>query len=340
MMPEKKTSLTAAEIGALWTAYMNDSMSACVLEVMLHHIQDPDIKPSIQQSYDTSASHLEQLRIIFESENYAVPNGFTKQDINLEAPWLFTDVFCLTYVNNMAKVGMIAYSGFLAMSVRKDIRNYFTQALTATTALYNQTTEVALAKGINARPPFIEPPQETDYVDTKKYMSGLNPFHDKRPLNAVEISHLYMNVLTNTIGWKLCLAFAQTSPTKEVQEYMLRGKEISQKHEKLFISALLKDDIQTPHTPDVGISNSTTQTFSDKLIMFHVSLLSTSGIGNYATAAAASQRTDLAVNYERLSLEVSKLAKSGADIMIKHNWLEQPPGTKNRERLAKDKDKN
>src|SRR5699024_11596893 len=92
-------------------------------------------------------------------------------------------------------------------------------------------------------------------------------------LNAVEISHLYINVQTNTIGWKLCLAFAQTSPTKEVQEYMLRGKEISQKHEQLFISALLKDDIQTPHTPDVGISNSTTQTFSDKLIMFHVSLL-------------------------------------------------------------------
>ena len=28
MMPEKKTSLTAAEIGAFRTAYMNDSMSA------------------------------------------------------------------------------------------------------------------------------------------------------------------------------------------------------------------------------------------------------------------------------------------------------------------------
>src|SRR5690625_4944609 len=151
MLPKKKIPLTAAEIGTLWTAYMNDSMSACVLEVILQHIQYPDIKPSIQQSYDMSSSHLEQLRIIFESENYAVPTGFNKQDINLEAPWVFTDVFCLTYVNNMAKVGMIAYSGFLAMSVRKDIRNYFTQALTATTALYNQTTEVALAKGIDRK---------------------------------------------------------------------------------------------------------------------------------------------------------------------------------------------
>src|SRR5690625_6109361 len=135
MLPKKKIRLYASDIGSIWTGYMNDSMSACVLEVMLHHIQDPDIKPSIQQSYDMSSSHLEQLRIIFESENYAVPTWFNKQDINLEAPWLFTDVFCLTYVNNMAKVGMIAYSGFLPLRARKEIRNYFTQALTATTAL-------------------------------------------------------------------------------------------------------------------------------------------------------------------------------------------------------------
>jgi len=63
---------------------------------------------------------------------------------------------------------------------------------------------------VNARPPYIEVPKETDYVDTKKYMSGLNPFSETRPLNAVEISHLYLNVMTNTIGVKLCLAFAQT----------------------------------------------------------------------------------------------------------------------------------
>ena len=69
--------------------------------------------------------------------------------------------------------------------------------------------------------------------------------------------------------------------------------------------------------------------------MFHMSLLSAAGTGNYAAAAAASLRTDLAVNYERLSVEVAQFAKSGADIMIKNNWLEQPPGLKDREKLVK-----
>ncbi|SFM13594.1 Protein of unknown function [Gracilibacillus orientalis] len=90
--------------------------------------------------------------------------------------------------------------------------------------------------------------------------------------------------------------------------------------------------------PDFGVSDSTTQTFSDKLMMFHMSLIVSAGVGNYATAAAASQRSDLMVDYERLSLEVSRLAKSGADIMIKNNWFEQPPGTKDREKLARNKE--
>jgi hypothetical protein len=72
-------------------------------------------------------------------------------------------------------------------------------------------------------------------------------------------------------------------------------------------------------------------------MMFHMGLLSATGSGNYATAAAASQRSDLILNYERLSLEVAQFAKEGADIMIKNNWLEEPPGTMDKEKLAYEK---
>ncbi|WP_100013006.1 DUF3231 family protein [Lentibacillus sediminis] len=335
----EKIHLTSSEIGALWTGYMNDSMSKAILGFMLRHIDDSDIKPVVQYAYDLSAGHLETLESIFESKQYAVPNGFTEEDVNMNAPWLFTDAFCLTYVNHMAKVGMLAYGGFVSMSYKKAVRDYFIQALNETAELYDQSIEIALEKGLNQRHPYIEVPKETDYVDSKKYLSGLNPFSNKRPLNAVEISHLYMNVITNAIGAKLCLAFAQTSPKKEVQDFMLRGTNISHKHIKIFVDTMMKDHIQTPNSPDVGISDSTTQTFSDKLMMFHMSLIMSAGIGNYATAAAVSQRSDLNVNYERLSLEAARLAKSGADIMIKNNWLEQPPGAVDRKKLAKDKGK-
>src|SRR5699024_9528769 len=87
-----------------------------------------------------------------------------------------------------------------------------------------------------------------------------------------------------------------------------------------------------------AISDSTTKTFSDKLIMFLMSQLMASGLGNYATAGAASQRSDLIVNYQRLSLQVSKLAKSVADIMIEHDWREHPRGTLEGHIVAKHRD--
>ena len=40
--------------------------------------------------------------------------------------------------------------------------------------------------------------------------------------------------------------------------------------------------------------------------------------------------------YNRLSLEIQKLSEDGADIMIKNQWLEQPPMAPNRKDLAKD----
>src|SRR5699024_11111821 len=116
---------------------------------------------------------------------------------------------------------------------------------------------IALTKGISIRPPSIEVPKETDYVDSKKYLSGVNPFNDKRPVNAVEISHLHMNVKTNTLGFKLSLAFAQTSPSKDVQDYMLDGKDIAQKHMKKFADNILQVKIRMPQSPDVSVTHST-----------------------------------------------------------------------------------
>ena len=338
-MDEKNIHLTAAEIASVWTGYMNHTLAKSILSFMLKHIDDPEIKPVVQHAFDNFTNQIDQLHQIFEEENFAVPNGFTEKDVNMNAPWLFTDVFCLTYVTHMARIGMITYGGFVTMSTKKKIRDYSIQALQDMAALYDHAVEIALEKGINARHPYIESPKQIDYVDSKKYFSGLNPFSDKRPLNAVEISHLYMNIQTNEMGVRLCLAFAQTSPSKVVQVFMIRCKNISQKHIKIFVDSLMANDIGAPQVPDTAVSDSTTQTFSDKLMMYHMSLLMSAGIGNYATAAAASQRMDLAANYERLSMEVAKLAKSGADIMIDNNWLEQPPGTKNREKLAKNKEK-
>lgn len=154
------------------------------------------------------------------------------------------------------------------------------------------------------------------------------------------MSHLSINIQNNLIGAKLSIASAQSSPRKEVQKLMLQGKDISEKHVKIFSSSLLDNNIQPPVSSDIAITNSTAEVFSDKLIIFHQGILTASGTGNYATASAASQRSDLVLNYERLSLEIAQYAKDIAYLMIQNEWLEQPPGTMDVVRLAKHKKQN
>ncbi|MDN4494389.1 DUF3231 family protein [Ureibacillus aquaedulcis] len=336
-MSEQQTMLTSSEIASIWTNYMNDSMSKCVLSYFLNHVEDEEIKSIIQFSYNLSATHIEKLTSIYNEEQMPMPSGFTENDVNINAPRMYTDTYMLTYINHMAKVGMLAFSGFTSLSARDDIRNYFIEGLNESSKLFERSSKVLLAKGLFVRAPYVAYPTKTDYVDSKKYLSGLNPFSNKRPLNMVEISYLYMNIQTNALGSKIAQSFAQASPVEKIQKWFLKGKEISQKHIQIFTKALLDNDIQPPVSPDVCITDSTISPFSDKLIMFHMALLVTAGIGNYATAAAASQRSDLILNYERLSLEIAQYAKDGSDILIENGWLEQPPGTKDKDLLTKKK---
>ncbi|UOQ94840.1 DUF3231 family protein [Halobacillus shinanisalinarum] len=338
-MTENRTKLTSSELASIWSSYMNDSMSKCVLSYFLKHVEDDEIRSIVQFAYDISSTHIKKLTSIFQLEELPLPTGFTKEhDLNGNAPKLFTDMFMLHYINHMAKVGLLAYSSFMAMSARKDIRAYFMEGLQETSDLYDNSSDVLLSKGLFVRAPYIAYPTRTDFVDSKKYLNGYSVVGKQRPLNTVEISHLFMNIQTNMIGNKLALSFAQTSPNEQVQKWMLRGADISKKHVEIFMKALMNNNIQPPASSDVSITDSTTPPFSDKLALFHMGLLSGAGTGNYATAAAASQRNDLMVNYERLSLEIARFAKDGADLMISNGCLEQPPGTIDKHKLAKTKD--
>lgn len=69
MKINKEIPLTAAEIASLWTSYMNDSMSKCILGYLLKHIKDKEIKPAIRFAFDLSSNHLNQLHTFLIKNN-------------------------------------------------------------------------------------------------------------------------------------------------------------------------------------------------------------------------------------------------------------------------------
>ncbi|WP_353618651.1 DUF3231 family protein [Bacillus sp. ISL-37] len=87
-------SLTSGELANLWTQYMNDSLSICVLNHSIKNVQDKDIKEILQFALSIAEPHIEKITEFLKQEKYPVPKGFTiEQDINLNAPPLIFRYF-------------------------------------------------------------------------------------------------------------------------------------------------------------------------------------------------------------------------------------------------------
>lgn len=322
--------LTASEIGMLWTQYVQNTMTIQFLKYFSKTVEDDEIKSVVQFAEEFSSTVIEDMQGIFQEEELLVPDGFNEKDVNMEAPKLFTDAFILMFLSNMGKAGVLAYGASLSASSREDVRQLFSRCVTETTELFNRAVDVGLEKGLHVRPPQVDVPREIEYVEGKKYLSPFN----KRSLNTIEISHLFENIKTNMLGESICAAFAQTTTSNEIVAYMKKGEDISSKHIQTFSHILDKSEIHPPMASNSLITNSTSQTFSDRLIVFLMSVLSTTGQGNYSAASTASMRYDLVLNYQRLSVEVALYAKDGLDLMIKHGWLEEPPQAPDRNELV------
>lgn len=333
MQTEHNIRLTSAELAELWAAYMNDSMAICVLKYFLNKVEDTEIRPVIEYGLELSQSHVTKITKIFEGENFPIPVGFNEEeDVELNAPRLYSDTYFLQYVKQMGQLGMNAYSMAIATSTREDVYDYFSECFSQADKLHKMASRVLLSKGLYIRPPYIPTPTTPDFVKKQSFLTGW--FGDRRPLTGLEISNLFANIQRNALGVATLIGFAQTAKIQEVKQFMQRGVDIAKKHVTIFGEVMKEDDLPVPMTWDTEVMDSTTFVFSDKLIMFQTTALIAIGIGYYGTSMSTSPRRDIGLHYTRLSTEIGQYAEDGANIMINNGWLEQPPTAADRQKLA------
>jgi hypothetical protein len=333
MEDKSKIRLTSAEISLLWTQYINDSASVCMMTHFLEKVEDEEIRPIIEFALNGSKKNISFLTDFFNMEKFPVPVGFTEQDVIPRAPRLFSDTFVLMYLRNMSVLGMAAGGMALGFVTRPDVIDFFKNVTQTGISLQDLTRGLMLKHGTYIKSPYVTLPDRVDFVQKQKFLAGF--LGDVRPLTVQEITMLFNNIQTNAIGKTLIIGFAQTAQKKEVKQYMVRGKQIAQKHIDLFSDKLKKEDLPAPMIWDSALSDSTKPVFSDKLMMFHVASMNAAGIGNYGTSMAGSPRKDLGLLYASLIPEVALYAEDGANIMIKNSWMEEPPQTDDRNQLIK-----
>lgn len=336
-MPDgnKQDKLTAAEHATLWSQYVNDSLSVCILRYFLNHVNDKKIRKVLEFALKLSESHIEKTKGFLSRDNQPIPVGFTEKDVHVDAPLLFTDIFMGVYIHIMAIHGGTRYAGALGNSTRHDIRKYMNQIMDETMELFDRSSDVLIDKGIIIKPPILNNQQEVDFIKKQSYLTGW--FGRRRPINSLEISGIYLNMQKTMIKIVLELGFGQVAQSKEVQKYMERSRQLCRKHLEILTGVLTQSNLNVPRTFEAEVTDSTLPPFSDKLMMYHVSTLLSQTIGYYGEAMAMTQRRDIAANYAKMIAEIGILAEDGMNIMIDHGWFEKPPMATDHEDLSKKK---
>ncbi|MCA1028974.1 DUF3231 family protein [Cytobacillus kochii] len=330
-----KAKLTSAEIAALWTQYMNETASICIHKHMLEHIEDTEIRSVFEYAMALSHEHTRKIKEFFKSESFPIPIGFSENDYIPNVPRVFSDVFCLNYLNIMSIHGCNGYSGAITTCTRVDVRNYFSECITTSVELCNQTKNLLLEKGLYLRPPVITPPDRAEYIDDKSYLTGW--LGEKRPLSCIEIADIYFN-LKKSIFAKAFVVFAhQVAKSKDVKKLLKKAVKTKEKHVRTFFEVFLAENLPNPSIFDAEITDSTNSPFSEKLIMFQVGFLFSTAMVYYGTGWATSPRRDLSPKYMKAIADDLDIGNEWINLMIKNRWIEQSPLSEDRSKLAEQK---
>lgn len=324
------TQLSSSEIGNLWRTCMNYTMLTVIIKVFLQHARDVDIRGVLEDALAIAEDRVRISADFLSRDVQPIPVGFKDNDVDLKAPPLFSDVFYLHYLSNLIKIGLNINSMALTMSAKLDVVDFYHKSVKTTMDLWEETIRILLKKGLLTRSPMITTANQVDFVKNRDFLDR------RRPLLSIEIEQLYFGIITNEVGRTLLTGFHQVVRSKEIRKYIKHGLDFSSRIVDENSKILRSGGITSPmHWDAYGtVTSSTTPPFSDKLMIFHITMMNAAGIANYAVSLASSPRQDLALMYGKLIVETANYAEDGLKIMIDNGWLEEPPRYVDRDKLV------
>lgn len=333
MEKENESVLTASEAANLWNQYLGDSSSICMYSFYLKHTQDIEVQSILEFALQLSKQHITKITDFFKQTDYPIPIGYTlEDDVNFEAPRIFSDPLVIYDLEIMTIHGLTAYSLAIAACERDDIRNYYVECSAQTSELYNKIIRLSKSRGHFGKSPVIPPPNNIKFVEKKGMISDL--LADPKPLNVMEISNLYFNIKKTMLLKIGTMAFSQVARHEDVRKFLEKSTTQSDSSIRSLSALLQQDNLPTPHSWEADICPITTSPFSDKVMMFHIGFKISAAIAYYGAAMAISARADVIATYGKLMAVTMNEANDWLTLMVKYRWLEQQPQAVDRKGLA------
>ncbi|GAB4074128.1 hypothetical protein GCM10028778_16310 [Barrientosiimonas marina] len=321
----EQPKMSSTELGALWMTYHKKGVILRMLEYFIEKADDPKAKDLMSGLWKEIHPKAIEIKTLLENEGSAVPEGFTKKDINLEASKLWDNGFDIMFSRILKQVSMGIYVLHLTMTYRKDIIKLYKELTEITETYYDHFTQYLIEERFLSRPNYVTMPKSTGYITDKNYAKGTNIMGNKRPLNTVEFGVLYRYIETNITGMQLMDGFIQTTQDEDVKKYFTKGRELAKEIISETSDILLENGIQPPATPGGTVTSSTIPPFSEKLMMFCNYLLGGLAIGGGGFGAGFNLRNDLQIKTGIFAKDEFEYQREGTKLMMSKGWFEEPP---------------
>jgi hypothetical protein len=316
--------LTSAEISALWATNINVSVVICMMTHFLETCTDPEILKLLEETNQLAEKHMNEIEQVYVKEKIVVPEAFkAEKHVVHKAPKLFSDIYYIQCVLQMSKFGVASHTMGLTISAREDMRILYKNLMDDVSQLYNHVVSVMQEKGIYVRMPFMNYPNEIDFINKENFLTGW--FGRRRSLLGIEVTHLMINAFQNEIGMQLCTGFSQVTQDVELREYFLRGKNLCKHIVSSIHDVMEESEVPAAITWDQGVTNSTVAPFSDQFMLFIIGILSNLGIAAYGAGLSSTMRRDISAMYANFLTKTGAFGEDGMNLMIERKWMEQPP---------------
>lgn len=324
---EQNNRLTASEITNLWNSYLGNTMAQHESGYFLKYIDDQDLRGLIEDEVQLAAEQVQEAKRLLIEDGQPLPDGFTEHDVHLNTPHLYKDNIILLIKYTLAQDGMAAYSTSLATSIHSDVREFYLTYVTKTAQFFNKTVDIMEKKGLSHPKLHIPTPDGIEKVHKQSFLGGW--FSKNRSLNSAEILQLHFHFTGLAAAKEFYRSFAQTVNSKELKQYFERGGTLVQKHLNILHSHLAKDELPQLPTWESEITDSTSPPFSERLMLFKLSVLGASAAGKYGVAISSVMRKDLSVDLAKMMAEFLQYGEDGLNLMIERGYLDQVPLAKN-----------
>jgi hypothetical protein len=323
--------LSAAEMGRLWEMYLYNSGAKCQLQYFVTKAQDPEIRGVLEYALQTMTTRLNKITQMFNTVGFPIPHGFTDEDVEQNAKRLFSDTFMLNHIRGLVNFELVESLIGLTRAIRADVKEYYNACNDESQDLLKRADEVLLRKGIFAKPPYIPVPDRVEYVYQDTFFGGL--IGDKRPINALEVTHVYTRLQTKMLERALILGFSQVVQSQKVKKLLSKGKQMLDEHIDGWSKLLQDEDLPLPMTWEHEISNSSESPFSDKHIMFNILTMMRNSVTLQGISLANCIRADIVTAFAGSIVKLQAYSKDILDLMINSGWLEKIPQTTDRKEI-------